>query len=166
MKIAILSDSHDNLKNLEKVINYLNEQSVTEMIFCGDFCSPIPVKTQFARFTGSINAVFGNTEDRNLITKLSLTEVKNLHIHGESAILELNGVKIAVTHYPEYAEAFAKTGEYDLVCHGHTHNAREELFGNTKLINPGELMGFKEDARFVIFDSESKEVNFVFVKNI
>lgn len=166
MKIAILSDSHDNLVNLEKAIDYLNEQSIKRMIFCGDFCSPIPVKTQFSRFDGQIDAVFGNTEDRHLITKISLTEVKNLNIHGELAKLDIDDVKIAVTHYPEYAEAFAKTERFDLVCHGHTHTAREEMIGGTKLINPGEIMGFKEDARFVLFDTESGESETIFIRDI
>jgi len=166
MKIAILSDSHDNLANLEKAIDYLNKQDIKRMIFCGDFCSPIPVKTQFARFKGNIDAVFGNTEDRMTITKLSLTDIKNLNIHGELVELEIDNLKITATHYPEYAEALAKTDKFDLVCHGHTHTAREEMFKNTKLINPEEIMGFKEDARFAIFNTESKGVEFVFVREI
>jgi len=166
MKIAILSDSHDNLANLEKAINYLNEQNIKRMIFCGDFCSPIPVKTQFTRFNGKIDAVFSNTEDRHSITKLSLTEINNIIIHGELAKLEIEDLKIAVTHYPDYAEALAKTSDFGLVCHGHTHTAREEIVVDTKLINPGEIMGFKEDARFVVFDTDTKKSETIFIKDI
>ncbi len=166
MKIAILSDSHDNLANLEKAIDYLNNKGIQQMIFCGDFCSPVPVKLHFARFTGQIDAVFGNTEDRMTITKLSLTEVKNLTIHGEMAELEIKGKRIAVTHYPRYAEGLASTGDYDLVCHGHTHQARQEQFKDTILLNPGEIMGFTEEPRFAIYDTETATVETIFVKDL
>lgn len=166
MKIAILSDSHDALENLGKAIDYLNKEKITEMLFCGDFCSPIPVKKQYARYEGTINAVFGNTEDRFIITKLANTEFKHIIIHGESAELEIDGIKIAMTHYPEYAEGFAATGKYDLVVHGHTHEAREMQVGDTLLVNPGEIMGFNEEARFVVYDTETRKPETVFVKDI
>jgi len=43
---------------------------------------------------------------------------------GHEATLGLGGRKIFVTHMPHHGRAFACTGDYDLVCHGHSHTAR------------------------------------------
>ncbi|GAB4285077.1 MAG: metallophosphoesterase [Candidatus Dojkabacteria bacterium] len=166
MKVAIMSDSHDHLANLEKAIDYINLNNISEIIFCGDFCSAIPVKLHFSRFKGPIHAVFGNTEDRMTITKLSLTSVTNLKIYGELGEMELENLKFAFTHYPEYAEALANTGKYDYVCHGHTHEARQEKINSTILINPGEIMGVSEAPRFVVLDLNTRQLDIVLIEKI
>ncbi len=166
MEIAILSDSHDQLSNLEKAVDFLNSKSIPEIIFCGDFCSPIPVKRHFARFNGKIHAVFGNTEDRATIMKLSLSEVKNLNIYGEFGEFSVQDTKIAITHYPEYGEALANTGKYNLVCNGHTHKEKQDTIGNTIFINPGEVAGFFGDAGFKIYNTNSKQITKILIKDL
>lgn len=166
MKIGVLSDSHDNLENLNKSLNYLEENNINTVIFCGDFCSPIPVNKCIATFKGEVHAVFGNTEDRHLITVLSLTTVTNLKIYGEYAELNFDNRKIAVTHYPFYANAIAKTQEYDAVFHGHNHTASKELIGKSLLVNPGELLGFKEEPRFGVYNTNDNSLDFIFVKDL
>lgn len=47
------------------------------------------------------------------------------------------GVPFAVTHYPQDAEALARSGDYKLVVHGHTHVPRDEVMGECRIINPG-----------------------------
>ena len=49
----------------------------------------------------------------------------------------IGGKKIYVTHYPEDAVRAAKTGEYALCVHGHTHVPRDIVVGSTRVINPG-----------------------------
>ncbi len=49
----------------------------------------------------------------------------------------IGGANIAVTHYPEDAIALARTGEYQLVVHGHTHVPRDIVVGACRIINPG-----------------------------
>ena len=44
MKIAVVSDSHDNLEKIEKFVNLVNEENVSLVINCGDFISPFSVK--------------------------------------------------------------------------------------------------------------------------
>ena len=41
MEIAILSDIHDNLKNLQKVTDQLKARGIQTAICCGDFCAPL-----------------------------------------------------------------------------------------------------------------------------
>ena len=66
--------------------------------------------------------------------------------YGQDASFELAGRKIFVTHYPHYGHAMACTGEYDLVCHGHSHTAHVVQQANIKggrtwLVNPGSVAG-------------------------
>jgi predicted phosphodiesterase len=56
------------------------------------------------------------------------------------------------------AEGLAALGAYDLVCHGHDHQARAEQIGNTLLVNPGEIMGWKGRSDCAIYDTESGRV--------
>jgi len=44
MLIGILSDIHDNLPNLQKALDQFSRRKIATLIFCGDFCSPIPAR--------------------------------------------------------------------------------------------------------------------------
>lgn len=167
MKIGIYSDIHDNLLALEKTLQYFKNESITENIFCGDFCSPIPVKVMGVNGIKT-HCVFGNGDgDRFTIEKLAFNSFPNIILHGEYAELIIQKRKIAVTHYPFYGEALALSGKYDLVLSGHTHEAKKELINDTWWVNPGEIMGWKGEPTFAVYDCltndvEIKEVNSVY----
>ncbi len=61
--------------------------------------------------------------------------------YGSSVRREMHpsvgGMSIAVTHFPHEAERLARTGDYGLVVHGHTHVPRDEMLGACRIINPG-----------------------------
>lgn len=97
MLIGILSDIHDNLQNLEKALAEFSRRRITTLIFCGDFCSPIPARVLGA-FSGEVHCVFGNG-DPLTISRIA-AERTNLKLHGPHAELQLGSARIAVTHYP------------------------------------------------------------------
>lgn len=49
----------------------------------------------------------------------------------------IGGARIHVSHYPEDALMAARSGEYDLCIHGHTHTPADYVSGTTRIINPG-----------------------------
>ena len=60
-------------------------------------------------------------------------------------------------HYPEYAYAMACTGDWDLVCCGHSHRAGIERVANVKggttwLVNPGTVAGLSAPATWMLGD--------------
>ena len=63
----------------------------------------------------------------------------------------------------EIAEAKAKSGKYDFVFYGHTHEKKEERIGDCLLLNPGEILGWRYPPSYAIVDLETKEVSFVVV---
>lgn len=154
MLIGVFSDVHDNLANLRQAITIFKERGVETLIFCGDFCSPIPSRVMGSEFEGDIHVVFGNGDgDRFAISNVAKTQYPNLKLHGEHAELELDGAKIAVTHYPLYAQALARTGDYNAVFSGHTHQRHQEQFGDCLWLNPGEILGWQGAATCAIYNT-------------
>ncbi|MEM7032450.1 MAG: metallophosphoesterase family protein, partial [Chloroflexota bacterium] len=58
MKLAVLSDVHDNIWNLEKVLNHLGK--IDALLFLGDFCAPFSLKQIADAYAGPIHCVPGN----------------------------------------------------------------------------------------------------------
>ncbi len=158
MKIGILSDSHDHETNLSKALDMMKEKKVDTIFHCGDFCAPY-MTIMLDTTNLPVHIVFGNTDDRFSTTRLS-DKSKNVTLHGEIGEVELDGKKIAFTHFPSFANAFAKAQEHDYVFHGHTHKKREEMIGNTKIINPGEIVGRAGIPSFAILDTKDSSVEF------
>ncbi len=162
MLIGVFSDVHDNLDNLGRALDIFKSRGVTALIFCGDFCSPIPSRLMGSSFAGDIHCVFGNGDgDRFAISNVAKSQYPNLKLHGEYAELDFEGVKVAVTHYPFYAQALARTGQYQAVFSGHTHELHQEKIGDCLWVNPGELLGWKGPATCAIYDTAANAVEIV-----
>jgi putative phosphoesterase len=162
MLIGVFSDVHDNLDNLGRALDLFKSQGVAALIFCGDFCSPIPSRLMGGSFAGDIHCVFGNGDgDRFAISNVAKSQYPNLKLHGEYAELDFAGVKVAVTHYPFYAQALARTGDYRAVFSGHTHELHQEKFGDCLWVNPGEVLGWNGPATCAIYDTATNAVEII-----
>jgi len=158
MLIGIISDSHDNIWNLSKVLERLKALKVEVLIHCGDFSAPFVLK-DLDILGIPVHGVFGNVDaDHFEMAKLSFTQLKNITLHGDTAELNLGNLKIAVNHYPKIAEALAQSGSYDVVIYGHTHIVDNRTIGKCILINPGEVMGRKGTVTFATLDTENRNV--------
>lgn len=158
MRIAIVSDIHDNLWNLAAALTTI--QPADALICCGDLCSPFVVD-ELAKFSGAIHIVFGNNDaDLYRITTKALQK-RNCHVHGEFFQATLDGKRVAVNHFDYLARPMAKSGDYDLVCFGHNHEFEISHARDCLLINPGPIMGAKFSTgkweetipTFVIYDT-------------
>jgi len=157
MKIGIISDTHDNLWRLDEAIQHLAE--VGAVLHCGDLISPFMVHRLGKGLPNiPVHKVWGNNDgDKRAVAKAA-EGYPGFTIYGELAEIEIDGLRIAINHYPEIAKGLAKSGLYDLVCYGHDHTAHQELVGDTILLNPGEVMGLMGSASLAIWDTESKEI--------
>lgn len=154
MLIGVLSDIHDQLQNLDRALDLLSREGVETVLFCGDFCSPIPARA-LGRYDRVVHAVFGNGDgDRYRILQAAGTDdAPALRLHGEHAELELADRKVALTHFPLYGRALARTGDYDAVFSGHTHETHEQRFGDALWVNPGEILGWKGPPTLFLWNS-------------
>jgi hypothetical protein len=153
MKIAVLSDIHDNIWQLEKLLASL-EADV--LIFCGDFCAPFTLAQIAEGFGGPVHVVFGNNDGDQLLLAQVAGRHEHVKLHGQFSELELGGRSVAVTHYPRIGRALARGGTYDLVCTGHSHEqVMEEHGGRTLLLNPGEVMGRFGASTYALYDTDT-----------
>jgi len=150
MQIAIISDMHDSLEKLRFVLKEIENLGIKQIICCGDICAPFMAK-EMGKFPGEVHCVFGNVEDR-INTPKVCEEYSNLHHYGDKASIEIDNKRIGIIHYPEEAEEMAKSGNYDFVFHGHTHEKRAINFGDCLLLNPGEILGIKGSPSYAVVD--------------
>jgi putative phosphoesterase len=155
MLIAILSDIHDNIWNLEKVLTQLEEAET--LLFCGDFCAPFTLKMMADGFSGPVHCVFGNNDGDALFLSRIARQADNVTLYSQMGELELGGRKIAFIHYPHIASGLAAAGKYDAVFSGHTHEHRMEKLGSTLWADPGEVMGRFGKPSFGLYDTDSGE---------
>lgn len=155
-----MSDSHDNIWKLESALAGMKEAKV--IIHCGDLCSPFMIKRLGEAASGRpVHIVWGNNEgDVRLICEIA-SRFEEIRLHGALAELEIDGLRIAVNHYPQIAEGLAVSGRYDLVCYGHDHQAYQGRRERCLLLNPGEVMGLMGKTTFALFDTSSRCAEFV-----
>ncbi|MBC8769048.1 YfcE family phosphodiesterase [Arenibacter sp. BSSL-BM3] len=143
MKIAVISDIHDNIWNLQKALAMPELQATEEMLLCGYLCSPFVIHLLGRAYSRPVHLVFGNNDgDVKAIIRNS-KKYSNIHIHGEYFRTLVGGHALAMNHYPDKAREIAENGGFDIVCYGHNHIVvNDEMVGDTLLINPGAIMGY------------------------
>ena len=139
MLVGVVSDTHNNLKNIDRAISLFNDRKVSLVIHTGDITNSKSLE-KFSALNCDLIGVYGNN-DR---AELGLKEViaKNSFEFEEPPLLIVkNKKKIAVFHEPNYIHDFLLSNEVDIVLHGHTHRYRKEIINNTLVFNPGESAG-------------------------
>jgi len=154
MKVAIVSDSHDNFLNLEKLILNLKKEGIKTIIHCGDAASLEVLKT-LEQKTYKVYFCFGNADLKEKIKEGGLKKVKIFDNFGE---IKIDNLKIAFCHRPKLAKELTKSENYDFVFYGHTHKPWIEKIGNCNLANPGNLAGVFFKPTFAILDTETKKL--------
>ncbi len=158
MKICILSDSHDHIPLLDAAVAAALEEGVEAVLHCGDVVAPSTLEC-LDQYSLPVHVIHGNnTGDLYTLGRLAIREENNIHYHGMDAGLELAGRRIFLVHYPHYARAMAATGDWDLVCCGHSHKVSIETVanikgGHTHLVNPGTIGGVgRKPATYLLAD--------------
>ena len=157
MKIAILSDIHDNLVKLRAALQRCQEAEV--IICCGDLCSPFVAKELGLGFAKPIHIVYGNNDGDRFRMALNAAQYPQLHFHGEYVELELDGKRFAVNHFDNIGRALAKSEAFDVVCYGHNHKYEVTRQGRSLVINPGEIFGgLTGQATFVLYETTTDHI--------
>lgn len=137
MRIGIVSDTHGSVEKTRPAIRMLEALEVEAVLHCGDIGSPEIIE-MFAPWPTSF--VFGNCDYDHQGLREAI-ESAGQTCCGEFGELELAGVKIALLHSHDrrrFVDAI-DSGDYGLVCYGHTHVPATEIEGKTLVLNPGAL---------------------------
>ncbi len=162
MKVCIVSDSHDHRPLLEAAVRAAKEAGAEAVLHCGDVVAPstLSVLTPLGL---PVHVIHGNNVgDMFMMARIASKPGNRITFYGQDAGIELAGRRIFLVHYPHYAKAMATTGDWDLVCCGHDHEAKIETVQNVKggstwLVNPGTVGGVAAPATYVLGDLETMQ---------
>ena len=143
MLVGVVSDTHNNIKNIKKIIYLFNEKQVDLVIHTGDISKASTLEI-FSNLNSPLVGVFGNN-DRIEEGLKEVCEVYDFNFQEPPLSLTLENKKVAVFHEPELIEGYVKNNQdADLILHGHTHRYKEETVGDIIYFNPGESAGSME----------------------
>jgi putative phosphoesterase len=157
MKVCIVSDSHDRADALAQAVREAKAQGAEAVIHCGDLIGAQTLKPALALGL-PVHLIHGNNVgDPQALHNLARASDGRLTYHGVDARIELAGRRIFLVHYDDYGYAMACTGNWDLVCCGHSHRAevRDVPSVNSKstwLVNPGTVAGLAAPSTWVMGD--------------
>lgn len=157
MKIAIVSDSHDNRRALVSALEDAKSRGAEAVIHCGDVVAPSTLGA--CEHVGlPMHVIHGNNAgDLVALSRRSHRPGTFYTYYGQDAGIELGGRKVFIVHYPHYGLGMAATGDWDLVCYGHDHRAVIETVpnvkgGTTQVVDPGSCAGLDGPATYVMGD--------------
>ncbi|GIX08189.1 MAG: phosphoesterase [Candidatus Poribacteria bacterium] len=161
MKIGVISDTHDNLAAIEAAARRFVQEGVQYVVHAGDYIFPAtarafaPIQEAGVPFLG----IFGNNDGERFGLRKMYEPIGP--IHEDPHRFELGGRRILVTHREVLVDALAKSGDFDVVIYGHTHQV--DLRTEPCLIlNPGEACGWLSGRRTVaLLDLETLKAEIV-----
>ena len=104
MQIGVVSDTHNNLKNIELIIKIFNDEKVPLVIHTGDIANANSLE-QFSKLNSEFIGVYGNN-DRNELGIKEVALKNNFHFQEPPRKLSIFNREIAIFHEPESIEEF------------------------------------------------------------
>lgn len=159
MKIVIISDTHDNVANLKRVVEWLKKEKIKTIIHCGDIFKSETIKEALKSFEGKIYIIFSSADAYfSRIPTDSFKKLPRVKTYEEFGEIKKDGKKIAFCHFSEIAKELVKRQKYDLIFYGHTHKPWLKKIGKTKLVNPGNLAGIFYKPTFAVYDTKTDKL--------
>lgn len=158
MKLAVVSDTHGHLEPTRKALDLIRGRGADLIVHTGDVGGGHLIEL-FADWPAHF--VFGNVDqDRGSLRRT--IEAAGQHCHGVFGELHLEGRRMAFLHGDDARRLkdTIESGEWDLVCYGHTHQSEAHKEGETVVLNPGALYRARPRT-FALVDLPSLEIEFV-----
>jgi hypothetical protein len=137
-----MSDSHDYLPKIKRAVEVINGLNVELVLHAGDYCAPFAAGA-YQGLKARLIGVFGNNDAEHELIKQKFNAIGH-EIRGRFADVKAGDMKIAVTHGDEadLLNSLKNSGAYNVVLHGHDHQASITKVGTVTVINPGEICGY------------------------
>lgn len=137
MLLGVVSDTHGHVENTRAAVRVLESCEIDQVIHCGDIGSPQIVEL-FRPWPAHF--VLGNVDSDTRSLRAAVVQIQGT-LHGRFGSLKAQGKRIAFLHGDDerLLRETIDGGDYDLVCHGHTHVAEQRQDGDTLVLNPGAM---------------------------
>ncbi|MGH0036706.1 MAG: YfcE family phosphodiesterase [Myxococcota bacterium] len=141
MRIGVVSDTHNHLRNVGRIVELFDAAGVERVVHTGDITQARTLEV-LARLDAPLFGVYGNNDlERESLDKAASTH--GLHLADPPLRLEWAGRRLLVVHDPrdlDDPESGLCEGD-DVALHGHTHRHVWEWRQRTRVFNPGECAG-------------------------
>ena len=94
MRIGVVSDTHNNLKNIEVIISLFNQEGLSLVIHTGDIASAKSLE-KFSKLNSRLIGVYGNN-DRNELGIKEVAEVNNFRFQEPPNIFTIYNLKSSI----------------------------------------------------------------------
>jgi len=136
VRIGVVSDTHNHLPNVGRIVELLNGAGVERIVHTGDITQAKTLDA-LAALRAPLVGVYGNNDVER--EALGAAAARHGFALAESGLeLALGGRRIVVVHDPR---ELAGRRDFDLALHGHTHRLTVEREVNRLVFNPGECAG-------------------------
>jgi hypothetical protein len=133
MLVGVVSDTHGNLTGVRQLISHLDSRGITTVLHLGDDYGDLDVLELAGYRVLGVPGVY--------CPEYSQDKIPN------RLVVELNGVKLFLTHTPQRHRLDApgdpdpetQSGQVPVVLYGHTHAPAIEERQGTLWVNPGHL---------------------------
>ena len=143
MLIGVVSDTHNNQKNIGKIISLFNKENISLVIHTGDITNSDSLD-RFSELNADLIGVYGNN-DRNEEGLNDIAVQNNFQFQEPPSLITLCDKNIAIFHEPDVISNFlSENKDIDIVIHGHTHRYRHEVVDDILFFNPGESAGMQK----------------------
>jgi uncharacterized protein len=136
LRIGVVSDTHNHLPNVRRIVELLNAARVERVVHTGDITQAKTLDV-LAGLAMPLHGVFGNNDQE----RVALDEAIARHgfVFAEGPLHALWAERrVVVVHDPR---ELAGAGDFDVALHGHTHRLTVERDGGRLIFNPGECAG-------------------------
>ena len=138
MRIGIVSDTHNQLRNCERIVEILNAARVERVVHTGDITQAKTLRV-LAGLEAPLCGVYGNNDLERPALEAACAEL-GLHFVDPPLRIEWAGRRIVVVHDPLEIDAALLSG-CDVALHGHDHRRVIERRNGALVVNPGECAG-------------------------
>ena len=136
MLLGVFSDTHGHVAHTQAGVRMLESLAVEAVLHCGDVGTGA-IPPLFAQWP--THFVLGNVDYDAKGIKGAMPAKGSFH--DRFADLTIADRRIAVVHSDDFQRfrGAIDSGDYDLVCYGHTHLAEQHWERKTLVLNPGAL---------------------------
>ena len=138
MRIGIVSDTHNNLRNVARIVELFNAARVDRIIHTGDITQAKTLEV-FRHLDAPMHGVFGNN-DQERDALVAAIERNGFVFRDPPYELQWHGRRIIVVHDPLELQGHLDPSHH-VALHGHTHMYRHERRHGSLIFNPGECAG-------------------------
>jgi putative phosphoesterase len=138
-RIGVVSDTHNRLPNVARIVEIFNRAGVDRVVHTGDITQAKTLEV-LARLEAPVVGVYGNNDAGERDALAAAAHRLKLDFVDGPLFLEWSSRRIVVVHDPLDLQR-ATMNDCDVALHGHDHQFRRETRDGVLVFNPGECAG-------------------------